>query len=368
MKCRNLIVLLLVLVFNLALFSQKKHCDSPKKNNIGVITKCAIKSWKENSDSPSRGAQKFKRSKQISLIVSRIRRSRIERKREAVGSINNLEHKGEVSGINETKNELKIENTSKEEFAFSFESIERAPAFPECKNASNGQMIPCFNKEIAEHIKKEFNYPKEALKRGVEGRVYVQFIIDKFGQITDVQSRGPRNGKILEKEAERIIAALPKLQPAKDNGKPVKSKYFMPIVFKLPEGYEKMERRIKKSTVISFARVDEIPRFDECKEESGDSEEALDCFNQEMIRHVQENFTYPEQAYMNNIEGRVWVYFVINKKGEVVDINATTPNNERILEEEAKRVISRLPVFYPGKEKNAPVDVRYGMPINFELE
>jgi protein TonB len=56
------------------------------------------------------------------------------------------------------------------------------------------------------------------------------FVIDSKGYASGVRSRGP--DKILEKEAERIIGLLPKMQPGKQRGKAVKVSYAIPIFFR----------------------------------------------------------------------------------------------------------------------------------------
>lgn len=66
---------------------------------------------------------------------------------------------------------------------------------------------------------------------GVQGRVYVTFIIDKSGLITGVATRGPDRN--LEKEAQRIISKLPKMTPGKQRGQPVRVHYSIPINFRL---------------------------------------------------------------------------------------------------------------------------------------
>ena len=66
---------------------------------------------------------------------------------------------------------------------------------------------------------------------GVQGRVYVQFIIGKDGSITGIRTRGP--DKNLEKEANRIIAKLPTMIPGKQRGRPVRVPFSIPITFRL---------------------------------------------------------------------------------------------------------------------------------------
>ena len=66
---------------------------------------------------------------------------------------------------------------------------------------------------------------------GIQGRVYVNFIIAKDGSITNVRMRGP--DKNLEKEAARIISRLPKMTPGKQRGRPVRVPFSIPITFGL---------------------------------------------------------------------------------------------------------------------------------------
>jgi protein TonB len=66
---------------------------------------------------------------------------------------------------------------------------------------------------------------------GIQGRVYVNFIISKEGLITNVRMRGP--DKNLEKEAARIISKLPKMTPGKQRGRPVRVPFSIPITFRL---------------------------------------------------------------------------------------------------------------------------------------
>ena len=66
---------------------------------------------------------------------------------------------------------------------------------------------------------------------GIQGRVYVNFIISKNGSITNIRMRGP--DKNLEKEAARIIGRLPKMTPGKQRGRPVRVPFSIPITFRL---------------------------------------------------------------------------------------------------------------------------------------
>lgn len=114
-----------------------------------------------------------------------------------------------------------------------FAVIEDIPLFPGCEKVHKSKRLDCFNEKMAAHIKKNFQYPQRAADDEIQGRVSVQFMIDKEGNVTNIQMKGPKGGELLEKEAERIIAKLPKFTPGKQRGKPVKVKYGLPINFKL---------------------------------------------------------------------------------------------------------------------------------------
>ncbi|WP_075340603.1 energy transducer TonB [Tenacibaculum agarivorans] len=115
-----------------------------------------------------------------------------------------------------------------------------------------------------------------------------------------------------------------------------------------------------------FNSVDKIPLFAKCKKVKRN--EAYDCFNEEMINHIQEHFKYPGEAVRNKTEGEVWIRFIIDKNGDVRNIKALGPENAEILNDEAKRVVTKLPQFIAAKKNGKRVAVKYGFPINFSLE
>ncbi|MDF0708011.1 energy transducer TonB [Flagellimonas okinawensis] len=110
--------------------------------------------------------------------------------------------------------------------------IEDAPIFPGCENEKTEKgKRACFQEQMLKHIRKNFRYPEMAQEMGLEGRVSVIFTVQKDGSVGDIRLRGPHES--LEKEAARIISKLPKFQPGKQRGTPVKVPYSIPITFKL---------------------------------------------------------------------------------------------------------------------------------------
>ncbi|MDG1712153.1 MAG: energy transducer TonB [Flavobacteriaceae bacterium] len=112
-----------------------------------------------------------------------------------------------------------------------FAVIEDVPIFPGCEKVDKSQRRDCFQEKMNKHIRKNFRYPEIAQEMGIQGRVYVNFIIAKDGQITNIRMRGP--DKNLEKEAQRIISKLPNMTPGKQRGRPVRVPFSIPITFRL---------------------------------------------------------------------------------------------------------------------------------------
>ena len=110
-----------------------------------------------------------------------------------------------------------------------FDKIEDVPIYPGCENIKNKRS--CAQTKIQEHIIRNFRYPKEAQKKKIQGRVFVQFYIGVGGYIDNIRTRGPH--EILEKEAKRIISLLPRFEPGKIDGEAVRVPMSVPISFRL---------------------------------------------------------------------------------------------------------------------------------------
>ncbi|TDQ28375.1 energy transducer TonB [Tenacibaculum caenipelagi] len=115
-----------------------------------------------------------------------------------------------------------------------------------------------------------------------------------------------------------------------------------------------------------FSTVDNIPLFSACK--NAKEKDRLDCFNIEMVKHIQKHFRYPSQAVQESIQGEVWVRFIIDKNGQVKNIKTLGPKNGELLNNEAVRVVSQLPQFIPAEKGGNHTSVKYGFPIMFALD
>ena len=102
-----------------------------------------------------------------------------------------------------------------------FEVVEQMPEFP------NGGMAG-----LMQFLSKNIKYPTIAQENGTQGRVTVQFVVNKDGSIVDAKVlRGV--DPYLDKEALRVINSMPKWKPGMQRGKPVRVKYTVPVLFRL---------------------------------------------------------------------------------------------------------------------------------------
>lgn len=114
-----------------------------------------------------------------------------------------------------------------------------------------------------------------------------------------------------------------------------------------------------------FMVVEEMPRFAGC-ESIKDEEKAQECFQKEIGKYLSKNIVYPQRAKEANVEGIVYVSFVVGTDGNVKDVKLLRGIGFGC-DEEAIRVISKLPKFAPGKQRGRPAQVSYNIPINFKL-
>ncbi|MBP9849892.1 MAG: energy transducer TonB [Flavobacterium sp.] len=117
---------------------------------------------------------------------------------------------------------------------------------------------------------------------------------------------------------------------------------------------------------VPFAVIEDVPVFPGC--EKVEKSKRLECFMEQMAKHIKKNQQYPERAMEDNIQGRVSVLFVIDKDGSISNVQVRGPKGGELLENEAKRVIEKLPKFKPGMQRGKPVKVKYSQPITFKLQ
>ena len=231
-----------------------------------------------------------------------------------------------------------------------YEVVEQMPEFPD--GGQSGLM---------DYLKKNIQYPEAAKKAGVQGRVILQFVVDKDGSIDNVSVLRGVNPD-LDKEAIRVVSNMPNWKPGMQKGKPVRVKYTVPIAFSLPS--EEIEK-IDEMVVVGYQNT-----------KTPDNAEAYETVEQMpqfpggmtgLMQYLAKNVKYPADAQKEGIQGKVFVQIIVDEHGKVSNtkiVQSVSPS----IDAEALRVVYNMPLWRPGMKDGKPVNVKYAFPINFRLQ
>ena len=270
--------------------------------------------------------------------------------------------------------------------------------FLDCDNTEGN----CFQKELDKHIIENFYYPQLGDYFDIQAMVYVNYIIDKEGIVKDIKSNAGLVGvvfedneaknimsKAFEEAASSIIKKLPKMKPAIIDGVAVDTKFRTPIMYKLSDLGSYSEESISKLPIVSISneKIEKALKFLKTNSMSNEifiledvpftgplfpgceivaKSDRRKCFQEKIMKHIDQNFSYPEFAQKNGIQGRVFVQFMIGKDGNINGIRSRGPHV--ILERAAEEIIEKLPKMTPGYQRGLPVRVPFSIPITFSLQ
>ena len=227
-----------------------------------------------------------------------------------------------------------------------FQVVEEMPDFP-------GGMAECMK-----FLSKNIKYPTQAIENGIQGRVIIQMVVTKEGDIAEAKVvRGV--DPLLDAEALRVINSMPKWKPGKQRGEAVNVKYTIPVVFKLT-GDNSSDK--KEADTQQEAKVDENGIHQVCEEMP-----EFPGGMQECMKWLGKNIKYPTTALEKGIQGRVIMQFVVERDGSITEpkvVRGVDPD----LDKEALRVISIMPNWKPGKHKGEAVRVKYTLPVMYRLQ
>ena len=242
-------------------------------------------------------------------------------------------------------------------------SNEVYPIFPICKLLPDSKQNQCFDESMFEHIEKNFKYPKTAWDLDLESLVRIRFNINENGSVDNIIANAAVIGiSFIEKEALRaaesmfevaaanIIRSLPKMTPAKNDGIPINKTFQISVEYKIP-------------VQLDYDEIDKAPTFDKC--EDVEIDKSKECFENYIAEHINKNLKYPKRAIKNGIEGDVYIQFEITYDGYFINFSTIGP--DKILEDEAYRIMSKLPQVKAGEYLGKKVNILYGLPISFRL-
>ena len=225
-------------------------------------------------------------------------------------------------------------------------NTDEVPSFPGGEAA--------FNKFLSDNIK----YPKAAKDAKIEGKLWVNFIVEKDGTLGSIHVlRDPGYG--LGDEAVHVIKLSPKWIPGTENGKTVRVNYTLPVSFSLATN--KATSPITPQINNSLNKVNEEPVYKAVKVmpsfPGGDN--GLNNF-------LTKNIRYPKEAKESNVQGKVILQFIVEPDGALSNIKALRGPGPG-LGAEAMRVMAMSPKWTPGIQDGKAVRVQFTIPINFSM-
>lgn len=221
-----------------------------------------------------------------------------------------------------------------------FDVVEQAPEFKGGMQAWN------------EYINKNLSYPEAAKSNGIEGTVYLVFVINQEGQVENPEIlRGVGFG--LDEEALRLVSESPDWNPGSQRGKTVNVRMRLPVKFQLTN--TTMRYRLSYNNI-----AEDITVFDS----KGLQDEKSPKPSMAFMEYMRKNLRYPVEAREAGLIGTVMAAFKLDKNGNVKDIVITQSPSE-IFSKEVLRVLEQ------NKAQWHVEGVAYGqevkMPVTFQM-
>lgn len=191
-------------------------------------------------------------------------------------------------------------------------------------------------------VQSQIRYPAEALKRGIEGRVVLSFIVERDGSVSTIELLQSPD-RILSEEVRRIVASSPQWTPGRQKGHLVRVRYMLPVDFSIP----KEEAAAQEPGMTP-------PQF-----EGGD----INAFRSWAMQRLR----YPAKAREQQTEGSVVATFTVGRDGRVDDIRiAGKPDPQ--LAEEVRRVVKASPAWSPATRNGEATTVTVTLPVSFRIQ
>lgn len=191
--------------------------------------------------------------------------------------------------------------------------------------------------DVTKWLAKNTKYPEAALERGAEGKVFVQFTIEKDGRVSNVKVLRPVDPD-LDREAVRVVSSMPRWKPGRQRGKFVRVSYTVPINFHLAKGKGKAVQKLDEDAYVMTGNRMTLPFF------PGDWDEWI------KERVLEEGYVYSE-------EKGVWIGLVVEADGRIAAARL-----RRDMDAErgtaALRLIEDMPKWVPGRLNGSPVRMR----------
>lgn len=197
---------------------------------------------------------------------------------------------------------------------------------------------------IKKYLDDNYRAPYSASQRET---FVIRFVVEKDGTLSNFDFKEDSDDfhgfipvdYLVTNELQRVLEAMPKMTPAKKNGKSVRYEAYF---------YVELTDKLRVYDV-----ADEMPQF------PGGINAMFDWLNK--------NIQYPSEAKKKGIQGRFNVLFIVEKDGSLSNVEVVKRENSSIFEPEIHRLMKTMPKWKPGKIAGEAVRVNFTLPIMFRI-
>ncbi len=236
------------------------------------------------------------------------------------------------------------------------------PAYLICQNVSPARPFGD-DKLVHDFICSEVVYPEHSLKMGVEGTVVLGFIVEKDGSISNLHVVGSVNPE-LDAEALRLFRML-LWEPATRLGYPVASEQKFSFPFNIRKYTRHCKNRGYEKTEYPFEPIDTSYAVYDKNLLNQSPEPVFDENGMTLGKFISENIVYPDNAYRQNISGKVLLSFIIEPQGRMSNIQVLRPVGGGCTEEAIR--VARLIKWKPGIKDGMAVRTKMQLDFTFRL-
>ncbi|MFC5269080.1 TonB family protein [Adhaeribacter terreus] len=211
---------------------------------------------------------------------------------------------------------------------------------------------------FSEYISRNLTYPTVSLKQKTQGTVEVTFIVEKNGSISNINIEKGLD-EACNEESLRLVRNSPKWQPAKHDGKNVRQRISMPLIFRIPD----------TTATAKNTGTGNLPEYNEnldlkpvTPEQPARPVNGTDAF----FAYIREQRRYTTKARNKQIQGKVMVEFIVEKDGRLTNIKVLKSLGSG-LDEEAVRLIENGPMWLPALFQGQPIRQKMILPVIFQL-
>ena len=227
-KARLLIIVLLLLIGGAVWFLLSKTKETSPSATQQNATQIA--------EQPASDADDIQKRRDDSIALAKAEQERIDeqRRQDSIAEVAKREEQRRIQdSINKANQRAAANNTTSNQNApapkTEDNSVDNSQVFFICEDMPE---YPGGEQALREYIKKNVHYPVLAKQGNIQGTVYVKFVIDTYGKVTNVEIQRGVNS-LLDMEALRVVSSLPNWKPGRQRGKKVKVSLSVPIKFEL---------------------------------------------------------------------------------------------------------------------------------------